>query len=140
MAGRTVPAYPTPSIADTIEAEYVDSVAGIYHPIPFGTKYSEVEHGAFQLDLPDHVLISDTATDASGAMRKRLWASNRLDQDAYNFSIAYENQSPEHPNYTRVYVFEREGYTPLDPLDPDPLIPSPSWWGSSSRTRPTRPN
>ena len=123
MAGRTVPAYPTPSIADTIEAEYVDSVAGIYHPIPFGTKYSEVEHGAFQLDLPDHVLISDTATDASGAMRKRLWASNRLDQDAYNFSIAYENQSPEHPNYTRVYVFEREGYTPLDPLDPDPFDP-----------------
>jgi hypothetical protein len=39
------PYLPTPLIEDTIEIEYVDSVAGVYNPIPFGTKYNTVEHG-----------------------------------------------------------------------------------------------
>lgn len=123
MPGRSVALYPTPLITDTIETETVDAVAGSYFPMPFGTKYSEVEHGAFQLNLPDHVLISDTPVDASGATRKRMWAANRDDQDIYNFSIAFENQDPQFPNYTRTYILEREGYTPLEVLSPDPFDP-----------------
>ena len=125
MPGTTFPTYPTPSIEDSIETEFVDSIAGRYSPLPFGTRYSEVEHGAFALDLPSHVLISDVAADATGVsgLRKRLWASNRLDQDRYNFAVGYENQDPEYPNYTRVYILEREGYSPLDLYSPDPFDP-----------------
>ena len=123
MMGTTVPSYPTPLIEDTIEVETVDTVAGRYNPIPFGTKYSEVEHGAFAKDLPHHILVSDAPADVTGGKRKRTWVSNRLDQDRYNFSISYEQNDTEFPNYTRVYVLPREGYTPLDLLSEDPYDP-----------------
>ena len=59
VPGVPVPTYPTARIEDSIEVEYVDSVAGRYNPIAFGTRYTEVEHGAFAKDLPDHVLVGD---------------------------------------------------------------------------------
>jgi hypothetical protein len=118
-----VPTYPTPLIEDTIEIEYIDSVAGVYNPIPFGTKYNGVEHGMNSKNLPDHVLVADTAADTTGVMRKRTWVSNRTDQDKYNFAIAYENSESNFPNYTRVYVLPREGYTPKELLTADSFDP-----------------
>jgi hypothetical protein len=119
----SVPIYPTPLIEDTIEIEYVDSVAGVYNPIPFGTKYNGVEHGMNSKNLPNHVLVADTAADTTGVMRKRTWVSNRTDQDRYNFAIAYENSESSFPNYTRVYVLPREGYTPKELLTQDSFDP-----------------
>lgn len=121
--GMPVPIYPTPLIEDTIEIEYVDSVAGVYNPIPFGTKYNAVEHGMNSRNLPNHVLVADTAADTTGVMRKRTWVSNRTDQDKYNFAIAYENSESSFPNYTRVYVLPREGYTPKELLTQDSFDP-----------------
>lgn len=123
ITGVTIPTYPTPLIADTIEVEVVDSVAGRYEPIEFGTRYSEVEHGAFAKDLPNHVLVADVSADASGTMRRRTWVSDRIDQDQYNFAISFENNDPVYPNYTRVYVLRREGYEPLELLSEDPYDP-----------------
>jgi hypothetical protein len=123
VSGVPVANYPTARIEDSIEIEYVDAVAGRYTPIPFGTKWSELEHGAFTPDLPDHVLVADSPVDASGTMRKRTWVSNRLDQDRYNFAIAYENNDTDFPTYTRTYVLPREGYEPLPLLSPDSFDP-----------------
>jgi hypothetical protein len=121
--GRTVTAYPTPLIEDTIEVEVVDAVAGLYHPAKFGTRYSQVEHGAFAKELENYLLCADVAADNEGRLRKRTWVSPRVDQEQYNFAISYEANQLDFPTYTRSYVFEREGYSPLDLLSPDPIDP-----------------
>jgi hypothetical protein len=123
VPGIPVTSYPTARIEDSIEVEYVDAVAGRYVPIAFGTRYNEVEHGAFAKDLPDHVLVADSPSDASGQGRKRTWVSNRLDQDKYNFAISYEGNETAFPTYTRTYIVPREGYEPLDLLSPDSYDP-----------------
>ena len=122
VPGVPVPTYPTAQIEDSIEVEYVDSMAG-YVPIAFGTRYSEVEHGAFAKNFPNHVLVADAPVDASGTTRKRTWVSNRLDQDRYNFSVSFEVHHSEFPTYTRTYILPREGYEPLELLVPDPFDP-----------------
>ena len=123
MVGAPLTTFPTPLLDDTIEVESVDTVAGHYARLPFGTRYNDVDHGAFVKDLPDHVLVADEASDASGIMRKRTWASSRVDQDIYNFNLAYEGNDVDFPTYTRTYVYPREGYTPLELLTPDPFDP-----------------
>src|SRR4029077_190619 len=123
VIGVPVPTYPTALIEDSIEVETVDSVTGRYEPIKFGTKYSEVEHGAFAKNLPNHVLCGDSATDSTGTQRKRTWVSNRLDQDKYNFAVSYETNDTEFPTYTRTYDLPREGYEPLELLTPDSYDP-----------------
>jgi hypothetical protein len=124
MVGLPIPTFATPLIEDTIEIELVDTTAGHYTPLDFGTRFNDIEHGAFVKDLPDHVLVADEPADASGIMRKRTWASNRIDQDRYNFAISYEGNSVDHPIYTRTYVLPREGYSPLELLTPDPFDPN----------------
>ena len=123
MVGSPITTFPTPNIVDTIEVESVDSAAGHYARLPFGTKYNDVDHGAHPKDLPDHVLCSEESGDASGIMRKRTWASTRVDQDQYNFNVSYDGNEVEFPVYTRTYVLPREGYQPLELLSPDPLDP-----------------
>jgi hypothetical protein len=111
MVGSPITTYPTPLIEDSFETETVDPAAGSYKLLPYGTPYSEVDHGAFALDLPDHVLVADELADRGGAMRKRTWAKPRDHQDRYNFAISYDGNDTEYPVYTRTYVFLREGYT-----------------------------
>jgi hypothetical protein len=65
MPGSPVTAYPTPLIEDTIEVESFDVAGGNYTPLPFGTKYSSIEHGAFAKDLPEHILCADEPADAT---------------------------------------------------------------------------
>lgn len=123
MVGSPLTTFPTPLVEDTIEVEGVDTAAGHYARLPFGTRYNDVDHGAHPKDLPDHVLVADEASDASGIMRKRTWASMRVDQDLYNFNVSYEGNDVEFPTYTRTYVLPREGYSPLELLTPDPFDP-----------------
>ena len=123
MIGTPLITYPTPLIEDRLVMETVDSAAGSYDPLPYGTPYSSVEHGAFVRDLPEHFLCGDEAADSSGTMRKRTWASVRSNQDRYNFAISYDGNDVEYPVYTRIYVFLREGYQPLELLTPDPADP-----------------
>ena len=124
MVGSPISTFATPLVEDTIEIEMVDLAAGQWVQLPFGTRFNDIEHGAFPKDLPDHVLVADEPADASGLLRRRTWASNRTDQDRYNFNLSYDGNSVEHPIYTRTYVFLREGYTPEELLTPDPFDPN----------------
>jgi hypothetical protein len=123
MPGLPLTTYPTPLIEDSIEVESVNTTAGNYSPLPFGTKFKDVDHGAFAKDLPEHILCGDEASDPSGGTRKRTWAKVRNNQDRYNFAISYDGNDVEYPAYTRTYVFPREGYTPVELLTPDPADP-----------------
>lgn len=114
--------YPTPNIADKIVNERVNAWAANYAPLEYGTKYNDVEHGPYNKSYPDHVLVFQAPDDAAGEWVRRIWASNRVDQDTYNYSISYAEGDPEFPIYTHTYVFPRATYEPLPPLseDPDP--------------------
>ena len=123
MIGKPITTFPTPLIEDSIEVETVDAAAGHYTPLPFGTPYNDVDHGAHPKDLPDHVLCADEIASADGTTRKRTWASVRVDQDIYNFNLSYDGNDVEFPVYTRSYALPREGYQPLELLTPDPFDP-----------------
>jgi hypothetical protein len=123
MVGVPISTFPTPLIEDTLEVEMVDTTAGHYQPLPFGTPYPDVEHGAFPKDLPEHVLVADEPGDSSGTMRKRTWAGPRGGQDLYNFAVSFDGNDVDFPVYTRTYILPREGYQPLELLTPDPADP-----------------
>jgi hypothetical protein len=123
MVGVPISTFPTPLIEDTLEVEMVDTTAGHYTPLPFGTPYPDVEHGAFPKDLPEHVLVADEPGDSSGTMRKRTWAGPRGGQDLYNFAVSFDGNDVDFPVYTRTYILPREGYQPLELLTPDPADP-----------------
>lgn len=117
---RPVITHPTPNVEDKIIYEIVNAWAADYAPLVYGTKYNDVKHGPYNKSYPDHVLVYQAPEGVSGEFVRRTWASNRVDQDAYNYSISYAEGDPEYPIYTHTYVFPREGYEPLPPLSPDP--------------------
>ena len=89
------------SIDDTIEVESGRCRRRALHPrSPSAQAYNDVDHGAFAKDLPDHVLVADEASDASGIMRKRTWASVRVDQDRLQFQCHLRGQRRRIPRST----------------------------------------
>lgn len=123
IAGREVPAFPTPVVSDKILTEYVNTQVGGYAPLDYGTAFDAVEHTAFRDSYPSHVLVFQGPADINGYFVKRIWASNRVDQDTYNYSISYAYGNTNYPTYTRIYVVPRDGYVPLAPLSADPVDP-----------------
>ena len=115
------PSFPTPLVINTIEQEVINIESAAYEVIEYGTPYNSVDHGVNPKDLPDHILVSDEPADTTGFVRKRTWASNRIDEDLYNFQIDYEGNNPDYPIYSRTYILPRDGYTPLPALSPDPI-------------------
>lgn len=116
--------YPTPEIEDTIVSELVDAFNAQYTPLEYGTKYNSVEHTCYTKPLPNHVLVFQAPEGVDGRWIRRTWASNRVDQDSYNYSIEYPDGDPDFPRYTRVYVLPRATYEPLEPLSDDPVDPN----------------
>jgi hypothetical protein len=51
---------------------------------------------------------------------RRIYATDRVDQDAYNYAIKYSGGSLEHPIYIRSYVTLRSSYAPLASGSADP--------------------
>lgn len=123
IPARPVVNFPTPVIADKILNEYINTTQGSYQPLDYGTPFDAVVHNAFQGSYPNHVLVYQSPVDLDGYVVRRVWASNRVDQDSYNYSITYAESDPDFPTYTRTYVYPREGYVPLEPLSPDPEDP-----------------
>jgi hypothetical protein len=119
--GHVVTEYPTPILGNTIETEVLSVTSGKYDPLPYGTRFNDVQHGEFPKHLPDHVLVYDAPYNQDGTLRRRVWVNDRLDQELYNIQIDYEGNNPAFPIYTRVYVLPRDGYTPLAALSLDPV-------------------
>lgn len=131
IPGRAVASFPTPVISDQIITEYVSAESGAYTPLPYGTLFDSVSHGAFTNSYPDFQLVYEAPADVNGWFYKRIWVNNRIDQQTYNYDISYAEGDPEYPTITRVYVYPRDSYNtdpvgpngPLTPLTPDPVYP-----------------
>lgn len=94
--------YPTPAqdtqLQATLESNVQDYLNELYgSPPPLDTN-------------PDKMLVNETPID--WAHVKRLYASDRVNQDTYNASITYLEEANANPIFTRDYIVRRANYTP----------------------------
>lgn len=108
--------YPTPEISDIVITVDVDSRLPGYKALEYGTPYPD------QTRYPGVKLISQTPLDDDRFVR-RIYATDRVNQEAYNYAIKYSAGSPDHPIYIRTTIEPRDGYVPLADGAPDPVIP-----------------
>jgi len=121
VAGREIQTFPTPLIQDKILTEYVNSEINGYAPLEYGTPFDSVQHTAFRTSYPNHVLVFQAPADVNGYFIRRVWASNRVDQELYDYSISYAEGDPDYPVIVRTMVLPRSGYVPVAPLSTDPV-------------------
>jgi|GEM_PF-3292845 len=73
--------------------------------------------------FPAHRLtVQEPMEDKPGWIR-RVYATDRIGQDDYNYSIKFSAESNDHPIYLRAYLTPRKNYSPLAKLSIDPLFP-----------------
>lgn len=109
--------FPTPNIDDLVVLVDVDSRLPGYKPLEYGTLHPD------QTRFPGAKLVYQEPIDGSDQFIRRIYATDRRNQDSYNYAIKYSGGSQEHPIYIRTYVEPRDGYAPLPDGTPDPLNP-----------------
>lgn len=109
--------FPTPNIDDLVVVVDVDSRLPGYKPLEYGALHPD------QTRFPGAKLVYQEPLDNSDQFVRRIYTTDRADQDAYNYAIKYSAGSPKHPIYIRTYVEPRESYSPLADGTPDPLFP-----------------
>ena len=112
-----VRSFPTPNIDDLVVIQDVDSRLPGYKPLEYGTLHPD------QTRFSGAKLVSQEPLDNSDQFVRRIYATDRADQDSYNYAVKYSSGSVEHPIYIRTYVEPREGYIPLEDGSPDPFFP-----------------
>jgi hypothetical protein len=102
-----VRSFPTPNIEDLVVIQDVDSRLPGYKPLDYGTPHPD------QTRFKGAKLVYQEPLENSDTFVRRIYATDRLDQDAYNYAIKYSAGSPDHPIYIRTYVVPRADYFPL---------------------------
>jgi hypothetical protein len=109
--------FPTPNVEDLVVVVDVDSRLPGYKPLDYGTPHPD------QTRFQGAKLVYQEPLDGSDQFVRRIYATDRSDQDAYNYAIKYSSGSPGHPVYIRTYVEPRASYTPLADGSPDSVFP-----------------
>ena len=107
--------FPTPNIDDLVVLVDVDSRLPGYKPLEYGTPHPD------QTKFPGAKLVYQEPLDDDRFVR-RIYATDRVNQEAYNYAIRYSGGSDRHPVYIRTYLEPRDGYKPLPDHSPDPLF------------------
>jgi hypothetical protein len=102
-----VRSFPTPNINDLVVILDVDSRLPGYKPLDYGTPHPD------QTRFPGAKLVYQEPLDGSDQFVRRIYATDRVNQDAYNYAVKYSAGSPNHPVYIRTYVEPRADYFPL---------------------------
>lgn len=102
--GQRAVSFPTPIISDLLFQEDID-VEGTpsYLAMPRGTPYPD------QTRYPGFRLVQEIPL--SHRVHRFTWANDRINQDAWNYSIQYVNEAGGYPIFIRQYVLPRIGYT-----------------------------
>lgn len=108
--------YPTPQVSDIVITLDVDSRLPGYKPLEYGTLYPD------QTRFPGAKLVSQAPLEDDRFVR-RIYATDRVNQDSYNYAIKYTAGSTDHPVYIRTTIEPRDSYTPLTGDAPDPVFP-----------------
>ena len=109
--------FPTPNVDDLVVVVDVDSRLPGYKPLEYGTPHPD------QTRFAGAKLVYQEPLDGSDQFVRRIYATDRADQDAYNYAIKYSAGSPGHPIYIRSYIEPRESYVPLADGSPDSVFP-----------------
>ena len=107
--------FPTPNIDDLVVLVDVDSRLPGYKPLEYGTPHPD------QTRFPGAKLVSQEPLDDDRFVR-RIYATDRVNQEAYNYAIRFSGGSDRHPVYIRTYIEPRDEYRPLPDNSPDPLF------------------
>jgi hypothetical protein len=111
----SVRSFPTPNIDDLIVFVDVDSRLPGYKPLEYGSPHPD------QNRFPKAKLVYQEPIDGVDQFVRRIYATDRVNQDSYNYAIRYSGGSTDHPIYIRNYIESRVDYKPLDPGTFDPL-------------------
>ena len=111
-----ITSYPTPEVADIVITVDVDSRLPGYKVLEYGTLYPD------QTRYPGAKLVAQTPIEDDRFIR-RVFATDRVNQEAYNYAIQFSAGEPDYPIYVRTYVEPRDTYAPLADNSPDPVIP-----------------
>lgn len=111
-----ITSYPTPEVADIVITVDVDSRLPGYKVLEYGTLYPD------QTRYPGAKLVAQTPLEDDRFVR-RVFATDRVNQETYNYAIQYSAGEPDYPIYVRTYVEPRDTYVPLADNSPDPVIP-----------------
>jgi hypothetical protein len=112
-----VRSFPTPNIEDLVVIQDVDSRLPGYKPLDYGAPHPD------QTRFKGAKLVYQEPIDNSDTFVRRIYATDRVNQDAYNYGIKLSAGSPDHPIYIRSYVLPRADYQPLPDGSPDPGFP-----------------
>ena len=115
-----VVSYPTPNSNDLLVVQDVDTRLPGYVQGAYGDPHPD------SLTYPDLKLVYQTPLDneANFMWVRRVYSSDRFNQEAYNYGVKYANSDPGKPIYIRTYILPREGYAPLAKNTPDPTYPN----------------
>jgi hypothetical protein len=111
-----ITSYPTPEVADIVITVDVDSRLPGYKVLEYGTLYPD------QTRYPGAKLVAQTPLEDDRFVR-RIFATDRVNQETYNYAIQFSAGEPDYPIYVRTYIELRDTYVPLADNSPDPVIP-----------------
>jgi hypothetical protein len=94
----------------------VDSRLPGYKPQEYGSLHPD------QTRFPEAKLVYQEPLEGTDTFVRRIYVTDRANQDAYNYAIKYSGGSPEHPIYIRTYIEPRETYTPFPEGSSDPMF------------------
>jgi len=112
--------YPTPNVQDLMVVQDVDTRVPGYVTLSYGDLHPD------QISFPGLKLVYQTPLDQEQNFMwiRRVYATDRDNQDSYNYAIKYAGSDPNFPSYIRTYTIPRAGYVPLGKGSVDPLFPT----------------
>lgn len=115
-----VVSYPTPNIGDLMVVQDVDTRVPGYVALEYGDPHPD------STNFPGLKLVSQAPLDQENNHMwvRRIYAKDRLDEDAYNYALKYSANNPDYPIYIRAYTLLRADYVPLPAGSPDPAFPA----------------
>lgn len=115
-----VVSYPTPSTGDLLVVQDVDTRLPGYAPAQYGDFHPDYN------TYPGLKLVYQAPLDnqANYMWVRRVYATDRFNQEAYNFAIKYSGEDPSKPIFVRTYVLPRDTYAPLAKGSSDPVYES----------------
>lgn len=108
--------FPTPNIDDLVVTVDVDSRLPGYKALEYGSLHPD------QTRFPGAKLVYQKPIDETDSFVRRIFVTDRANQDAYNYAIKYSGGSLEHPIYIRTYIEPRETYAPFPEGSSDPIF------------------
>lgn len=113
--GKPGTSYPTPNPQDILVVEEFAQRRETYQPLEFGTK-----HPAASLSTALLVSQGTVKGDDTDFMVRRVYATDRIAQEAYNWSIGYSCDGKAFPKIVRKKLVLRSQYTKLAEYAADP--------------------